>query len=214
MNPPERARIVLGTAAAMADALMHKPIAMGPGRALLFSVLIASACGDASDGEFSPAVVSPAALDGADVHLLRDSTRCSAPAPTHLVAKMGAGIEFSADNAQPLASPCLDDANPGVEVDIENGSVVFDFSNVESQGRFPDAAFEGYVLYFARKCGDPIFTSATVDREVSNVDVGNGDIRTHFDRLKVNFAGVAYDPSSFLKIDLAWANVNCLADER
>jgi hypothetical protein len=69
------------------------------------------------------------------------------------------------------------------------------------------------VLYFARKCGDPIFTSATVDREVSNVEVGSGDISTRFDRLRVNFARVAYDSTSFLRIDLSWANVNCLADE-
>ncbi len=197
-----------------ADAVMQKAIAMGLRCALLFSVPVTAACGDSDDGELSPAVVSPAARDGADVHLLRDSTRCSAPAPTHLVAKMGAGVEFSEDNAQPLASPCLDDANPGIEVDIEHGSVLFDFSNVATEGRFPDAVFEGYVLYFARKCGDPIFTSATLDREVSNVDVRSGDISTHFDRLKVNFAGIAYDQTSFLKIDLSWANVNCLAEER
>jgi hypothetical protein len=184
--------------------------------ALLCSLLLASACGDAGEGP----VVSddtvleslPRGLEGVEVHLVRDSTRCGAPDSTPLVADAGIGIEFTADHVRTLASPCAGSPSPAIEVNVENGGVIFDFANVDQPGEFPGAQFEGYVVHFARSCGDPVVASATPDTDLSNIDVRHAKVTSHYDRLKVNFAGVAYDRSSFLRIDVSWANVDCLAD--
>ena len=181
--------------------------------ALLWPLWFVVACG--ADGEASRSVAPTShagADDGVEVYLRRESTRCGSPASAPLVGQIRAGIEFEPEHMRALASPCGEGPSPGIEVDIDRGSVIFDFANVAAQARLPDAEFEGYVLQFARICGDPIFTSATVDLSVSSANVGDAAISTRFDRLKVNLADIVYDEDSFLKIDLAWTRVDCLAD--
>jgi hypothetical protein len=54
--------------------------------------------------------------------------------------------------------------------------------------------------------------SAWVDRQSSSLDVGFDAVETHYDTLDVNLAGVEYDATSHLVIELASVNVACLRD--
>ena len=48
-----------------------------------------------------------------------------------------------------------------------------------------------------------------MDHEVSNMDIPDDNVRTLFDRVEVNLARMAYDPASFLKIDLRVVAIKC-----
>lgn len=130
------------------------------------------------------------------------------------IAELGSGIEFAAHQTKALAAPCADSPMPGIEVDVDGPRIVFDFSNVRGPGVFPAAEFEGYVLYFTRRCGDPALASATVDLSTSNVALRSADLRAHYDQLWVNLAGIRYDSGSFVKIDLSWRQLSCLSGQR
>lgn len=195
---------------------MHAPIAAGPRWTPIVTLLLVSACGDPNPADFAPPVVAPSSatppIDGTAVYLARVSARCHGLPAARLAGVMGTGVEFSAEQVRTLLSPCVDSPHPGIDVDIENGGVVFDFSNVDTSGHFPHALFEGYVLHFSRECGDPIFTSAAPDVEASSANMASVHIDTHFDRLEVDFAGVDYDQETFLKVDLSWEAIRCLQD--
>ena len=55
--------------------------------------------------------------------------------------------------------------------------------------------------------------AAAVDREVTTADLDDIDLTHDLDRLEVNFAGIFFDSSSFLKIDLLLARGPVRADE-
>jgi hypothetical protein len=171
----------------------------GCGNAHVFSV---------DPGHIDPDVLATAAagLDGADVQLRRYSTGCDANTPEPLTAKVGDGMEFTADQMKALPSPCPASPNPGVEVQVERRSLIFDFSNVERVGVFPEFEFEGYLLDISREDG-PQLVLAVVDRQLTNVDVENEDLAYDHDHLEVNFAGATFDSDGFVKIDLFFAHV-------
>ena len=89
---------------------------------------------------------------------------------------------------------------------------MFDFGQVSGDGAFPRGGFEGYVLHFARDCPDMALESAWVDRQSSSLDVRFDAVDTHYDTLDVNLAGVEYDATSYLVIELSSVDVDCLRD--
>lgn len=199
---------------------MHTQSAVVPRERVLptfmAALLLAAACGDAAappaEGDESSGATLSAALNGADVLLARRSSLCGESSSSPLIAQLGSGIEFPSDRTKSLSSPCDASRPPGVEVDVENGSILFDFSQVDQSGTYSNARFDGYVLRFERHCGDPIVTAAKIDSEQSNIDLGGAALNTHYDRVEINFARAAYDQRTFLKIDLDWAEVDCLGE--
>jgi len=141
-------------------------------------------------------------IDGAEIELFRYSTRCERPSTKSLVAEIGDGMEFSADQVRTLDAPCAESPNPGVEIQVEHSSLIFDFSNVANPGRFPVADFEGYVLDILPGEDNAHLVRATVDSKANSLGMENADLRFDFDRLEVNFQGISYDEGGFVKIDL------------
>jgi hypothetical protein len=166
-------------------------------------------CGDAHVFKLDPGDIDPdsagslaAGIDGADVELRRYSTGCHAAASEPLTAKVSDGTEFTADQVKSLAAPCPESPNPGVEVQVERRSLIFDFSNVEQPGRFPASEFEGYILDISRGQNAPLLVYAVIDHKLSNVDIDNEALSYDHDFLEVNFTGTRYDSTTFVKIDL------------
>jgi hypothetical protein len=151
-------------------------------------------------------------LLGRTVYLRRRSTLCGSLVSNPLVAQVGAGVEFTSDQTRELELPCSGASSPAVEVRVDGRSLIFDFSNVDREGVFPEAQFEGYELAFARRCGDMVLAGVSIDKEHSTMAAA--EIRTshHYDRVGVDLQGLAYDHSSFIKIDLELVDVECLED--
>jgi len=161
-------------------------------------------CGFSLDpGHIEPADPgSVVCIDGVEIKLLRYSTRCERPSTKSLVAEVGDGMEFSADQVRTLDSPCAESPNPGVEIQVEHSSLIFDFSNVANPGRFPVADFEGYVIDILPGEDNAHLVRATVDSEENSLGMENADLRFDFDRLEVNFQDISYDESAFVRINL------------
>jgi hypothetical protein len=143
-----------------------------------------SGCGDAGffsrnqmDGEAMGNL--GADLDAKNVTVVPYSTRC--------------GVN--------TAAPCAKHIDPAVEIYIDGHSLIFDFSNVVEPGTFPDDDFEGYMLEVAPHADSPIL-AAVVDPGATTLDLDMSNLAHDRGHLEVNFAGVAYGPGDFLKIDL------------
>lgn len=181
---------------------------------IALSGLLLVACGDESGTVFAgtedlePQSESTG-LEGRTVYLRRRSSSCGAPASNPLIAEVGGGVEFPAASTKKLASPCPLVPSPEVEVSIERGSVLFDFSRVEEAGTFPEAEFDGYELSFDRSCGDVVVATVSVDTVLTHASEGRVGVSHRFDRIDVDFSGLTYDQTSFVKIDLELADVIC-----
>ena len=185
---------------------------------MALSPIVVSGCGDYPSGssvEFDE--VAPRStlieLEGRTVYLRRRSTRCGSPASNPLVADVGAGVEFPASQTSGLESPCGQAPNPGIEISVDGQSLIFDFSNVDQPGVFPQAEFEGYELGFARRCGDAVLAAVSVDAEQSTVSAADLGLSHHYDRVRVDFERLAYDHTSFVKLDLQLVDVDCVGAE-
>ena len=184
---------------------------------ILFAALISSCGDDPADssvelGDTVPRNTLPG-VEGRTVYLRRHSTRCGSPASNPLSAEVDARVEFLADRTRKLDSPCPGAPSPGVEIGVDSRSLTFDFSKIEQSGAFPQAGFEGYELAFARRCGDPAIASASVDAEYSTAEASKLEVLHHYDRVSVNFERMAYNPGSFVKVDLQLVDVDCMGDE-
>jgi hypothetical protein len=78
---------------------------------------------------------------------------------------------------------------------------------VAAAQRFPNADFEGFV-FTDMYDSVAVFHGASIDRTVSNMDLRDEAISVRAHSVSVNVAGVAFDPTSFLKIDLLFENVS------
>lgn len=145
---------------------------------------------------------SAANMEGVRVELIRHSMGCDSVESQGLIVEVGPGLEYSAEAVRALKANCSLGPNPGIEVHVEDSSVVFDFSNVAEPGRFPDGEFEGYILDMVRTPEAPILIGALIDLQTSTLDAVQGDLSFDRDRLAVNMAGLAFDMNSFLRVDL------------
>lgn len=150
--------------------------------ATLLTALVASGCGDAgmfSRGEFRERTEARAGstLEGADVAVDRVSARC--------------------DDDE--AGTCPKGTTPDVEVYVESRSVIFDFSNVAAPGSFPTGDFDGFVIEVP---GDKPILHAQVDEESTNLELDDSAIVYGEGFVEVDFAGVAFDDTGFVEIEL------------
>ena len=166
------------------------------------------ACGDAhtfkirpdSWGETEPRVD----WDGTIVEVHRQTLPCDAGTPECLRSFVGDQMEFEGLDVQGLKSDCTRGAGAAVAIDVQPRSIVFDFSNIESPGVFRQTDFDGYVVKDLTGV-TPDIVAATVDREVSTVDLDDRQIIVDGGTLRANFAGLAFDNTDLVKIDLAFA---------
>ena len=145
------------------------------------------------------AVVS---MEGVRLELIRHSTNCGSSEPEGLIVEVGPWVEYSAEAVSTLKANCDLAPRPAVEVHIDGNAVVFDFSNVRASGRFPDGEFDGYILDMVRTTDAPALVAALVDRNTTTLGLIQDDLMFDEDRLLVNLAGLSYDSSDFIRLDL------------
>ena len=182
--------------------------------ALLVTLGLFAGCGDYPiDSSTESVDIEPrgssVGLLGRTVYLRRRSSSCGAPVSNPLVAEVGAGVEYTSEQTRGLGSPCSGAPSPAVEISVEGQSLIFDFSDVDQAGVFPEAEFEGYELAFARRCGDIVLGGVSVDTQHSTMAASEVRASHHYDRVDVDFQGTGYDHTSFLKIDLELVDVEC-----
>lgn len=144
-------------------------------------------------------------LDGSEVHLLRRCTHCMEAVSEPLVAEIGDGVEFPVDKVSTLGSSCPGSPDPVIEVEVDHLHLILDFANIEEAARFPDADFDGYIFDVVGDEHGPILAYAWVDRQ-TNIDIDDRDLSIQEGRLEINFAGVAYDWSAFVQINLLFVD--------
>ena len=181
--------------------------------ALLVTLGLFAGCGDYPiDSSTESVDIEPrgssVGLLGRTVYLRRRSSSCGAPVSNPLV-EVGAGVEYTSEQTRGLGSPCSGAPSPAVEISVEGQSLIFDFSDVDQAGVFPEAEFEGYELAFARRCGDIVLGGVSVDTQHSTMAASEVRASHHYDRVDVDFQGTGYDHTSFLKIDLELVDVEC-----
>lgn len=190
------------------------------GSALLIGGVLGllAGCGDVDAFKIDPGHIDQDSIHtdhtcfgGSAIKLVRYSSAC-AQTSTSLISEVHQGMIFSAENVRTLRLPCAHGPTPGIEIYFDEGShsVFLDFSNVTHADRFPKADFEGYVFEVALEEANGTLLAVTVDRELSNIDLNDGNVewdRSHFD---VNFEGVSYDQQGLLKLDLTFARTSPL----
>lgn len=164
-------------------------------------------CGDAevfkirtdSWGETQPA----ADWAGTLVELVHETTPCDA-ASEGIRAFVGDHMEFENCAAASAKSACSSASSAAVAIDIQARNIVYDFSNVVSPGAFGRADFNGYVVSDLLGA-TPQIIEARLDREVTTLDLEDGDIVIDGTSIRANFEGLSFAHTDFVKIDLVFA---------
>jgi hypothetical protein len=176
--------------------------------AVLSALSFVAACGDAGNYKVHTRDWDPSAptgflwtLEGCVVELARLSSRCDQDASQTLFAKVGSSLEFPGEVVSTLASTCGGGPQVRVDIDLQEQSVLFDFSNIAAAGRFPSAEFEGFVITDTYHSVAAI-VGATIDRTVSTLNLPDEAVSFDEHSLAVNLTDVAFDETSFIKVDL------------
>lgn len=177
--------------------------------------VLAAGCGDVQTFETDPGHIDRsevpedhACLMGSAIELLRYSSSCERTG-LPLTSQVRDGVVFAAEQVRTLASPCDDGPAPGFDLvfDEQSHSVLLDFSKVGEAGRFPEAAFEGYMLDVILQEENGMLLSVSIDREASTLRVDGEDIVWDRDHIEFNLEGVRYDEQSLLRLELLFARV-------
>lgn len=104
-----------------------------------------------------------------------------------------------------LDTRCSGIRSAEIEVFFDASSVVFDFSNAPKPGAISETGFEGYVLSIPETSRLPALLGATLDAGASNVDAERIQIESDDARVVVDFQGLEYDDTTFVKVDLEFA---------
>ncbi len=179
---------------------------LAPIGAFLFVV----ACGDAHTFKLSPGDWEPtdqrgslSDLNGALVELARVSSRCNVDARDSLLALVGSHMEFAGEDVTGMKSPCAGGPEVRVDIDLGGNHILYDFSKVSEGGRFPDAEFEGFVITDMYHSVSDI-RAVAVDRNMSTMLIPNRAVSFDAHSVSINLAGIRFDPSSFVKLDLVF----------
>ena len=174
------------------------------------SLTLVTACGDAHTykvrnspwGETEPYTN----WDWTYVQLVRATTPCDSEVREELTVLVCADVEFPGEHLAKLKSSCSGGTEAEVTIDILDGqSIIYDFSSVTTKGTFTSASFNGYV--FTELLGAaPELVGASVDGEVSTFELDDDALRVDGHALRVNFEGIQFDDTAFIKIDLAFAD--------
>jgi hypothetical protein len=89
-----------------------------------------------------------------------------------------------------------------IEVFFDGESLVFDFSNAPKSGAISDRGFEGYVFSRTEHSKLRTFRDATIDAERASVDAELIQIELDGTSVVVDFRGLEYDDTTFIKVDL------------
>jgi len=140
------------------------------------------------------------------VQLVRATTPCDSEVQEELIVLACADVEFPGEQLAKLKSSCSGGTEAEVTIDIIDGqSITYDFSSVTTKGAFTSASFNGYV--FTELSGAaPELVGASVDREVSTLELDDDALRGDGHALRVNFEGIQFDDTAFIKIDLVFAD--------
>ncbi len=174
------------------------------------SLSLVTACGDVDTYKFrnSPWGESEPYKnwDFTYLQLVRATTPCDSEAQEELIVLTCAEVEFPGEHLAKLNSSCSAGTEAEVTIDIIDGqSIIYDFSSVTAKGTFTSASFNGYV--FTELLGvAPELVSATVDGEVSTLELDDDALRVDGHALRVNFEGIPFDDAAFVKIDLVFAD--------
>ena len=190
-----------------------KRIAIGSFAWPMFAVALLSvlcACGDVDTYNVSPdrwgetrALVD---WNGTIVELHHEMLPCETVASECLSSFVGEHMEFDGFDVKGLKADCSRGAEAAVAVDVQARSIFFDFSEVEGASVFRRGDFNGYVIREILGAA-PEIVGASVDREVSTLDLDDRDIVIEGTRIRANFEGLAFDETDLVKIDLVFAAV-------
>lgn len=174
--------------------------------ALLATAGLLTACGDVDTFNLRPGEwgdLEPLTdWGGVVVELQHVSARCEAPAEG-LRAAVGDELEFQ-DCATAISRKCATEAVP-VAIDVQPRSILYDFSNIAQPGKFEGEAFNGYVLADLLGLG-PRILRVRVDAEHTTLALDQGRIVVADGAVHVNFAGLPFDDTDFVKLDLEFAD--------
>lgn len=103
-----------------------------------------------------------------------------------------------------LRSRCAGVRSAGVEAFFDGRSLVFDFSNAPDEGVIAETGFEGYVLSLNDQSRFAAIVDALIDEEASSVDSEALFIEVDETSVSIDFEGLRYDDTTFIKIDLVF----------
>ena len=86
-----------------------------------------------------------------------------------------------------------------VEIDAEGGSIIFDFSNVAEPGVLSTLQSGGFQL-------DGKVLGVSIDMELTDADSDALVIQSDRDGITVDFDDLEYDDTTFIKIDVRFAD--------
>ncbi|MGB5811194.1 MAG: hypothetical protein WBG86_11725, partial [Polyangiales bacterium] len=89
-----------------------------------------------------------------------------------------------------------------VDVYVEGQSVIFDFASVEAPGAFAPGEFDGYIVKFTPSEHAPGLVFAAPDDAQTTLAFDPSRIGFDATQIELDFAGLRYDPDSFVKVDL------------
>lgn len=166
---------------------------VGKGALIIVALLVALAagCGDGffsnGGGEFSSSLYTKILknMDGAGVELM-ELTACEAV------------------RSKDPEAPCEGISGAQIEVFIDGPSIIFDFSNVTKGGRISESDFEGYIVSASESSNLPPILEAIVDAASSTINARDIDVQFDDATVSVNFQGIDYDDTTFVKIDLVF----------
>jgi hypothetical protein len=176
---------------------------------------LAVGCGDAETFKTDPGHVDPAdvpddhaCLLGSTMELSRYSSSCERTG-TPLAASVQHGVVFTAEEVRKLTAPCDDGPAPGFDIvfDENSHSLFLDFSKVDADGTFPEAAFEGYTLDLILHEENGTLAAVSIDREASTLGLGTEDIVWAPDHIDLNLEGIRYDDESLLRLELVFVRI-------
>jgi hypothetical protein len=91
-----------------------------------------------------------------------------------------------------------------IEVFFDGKSLLFDFSNAPKSGTISENGFEGYAVSMNEESRHGALLEASLDADLSSVDPERIEIEIVDGSLMVNFQGLEYDDTLFVKVDLAF----------
>lgn len=101
-------------------------------------------------------------------------------------------------------SRCAGVRSAGVEAFFDGRSLVFDFSNAPGEGVIAETGFEGYVLSLTEQSRLAAIMDAVIDQGESTVDSEALFIEIDDTSVSIDFEGLRYDDTTFIKIDLVF----------
>lgn len=99
---------------------------------------------------------------------------------------------------------CAGISSAGIEVFFDGRSLLFDFSNAQTSGVIADVGFEGYVFMTTEDSRMAEIVDAWLDLEGSSVSTDEVLVEVDGRNVAVNFRGLSYDDSTFVKVDMAF----------